>query len=106
MKQYIKNMPHKRGIKVFTRAGVCRIVYDFELYTGKGTMVNERGLGAGGEVVVRLLRDIPNGLTYKCFLDHWFPSPELLAELKQMGILAVRSILRNRLRGCVFKTDK
>ena len=76
MKQYIKNMPHKWGIKVFTRAGVCGIVYDFELYTGKGTVVNGSGLGVGGEVVVRLLRDIPNGLNYKCFFDNWFTSPE------------------------------
>ena len=106
MKQYIKNKPHKWGIKVFTRAGVCGIVYDFEVYTGKGTVVNERGLGVGGEVVVRLLRDIPNGLNYKCFFDNWFTSPELLVELKQMGILAVGTIGRNRLHGCVFKTDK
>ena len=62
MKQYIKNMPHKWGIKVFTRAGVCAIVYDFQRFTGKGTVVNERGLGVGGEVVGRFLRDIPNGL--------------------------------------------
>ena len=33
MKQYIKNKPHKWGIKVFTRAGVCGIVYDFEVYS-------------------------------------------------------------------------
>ena len=56
------------------------------MYTGKGTVVNERGLGVGGEVVVRLLRDIPNGLNYKCFFDNWFTSPELLAARKQMGI--------------------
>ncbi|KAI5107681.1 piggyBac transposable element-derived protein 3-like, partial [Silurus meridionalis] len=36
MKQYIKNKPHKWGIKVFTRAGVTGLVYDFEVYTGKG----------------------------------------------------------------------
>ena len=104
MKQYIKNMSHKWGIKVFTIAGVCGIVNDFEVYTGKGTVVNERGLAVGGEVVVRLLRDIPNGPNYKCFFDNWFPFPELLAELNQMGILAVGTIGRNRLRVRVFKT--
>ena len=85
---------------------MCRIVYDFEVYTGKRTVVNERGLGVGGEVVVRLLRDIPNGLNYRCLFDNWFLSPELFAELKQMGIMAVGTIGRNCLRGCVFKTDK
>uniref|UniRef100_UPI00358E218E piggyBac transposable element-derived protein 3-like n=1 Tax=Myxine glutinosa TaxID=7769 RepID=UPI00358E218E len=106
MKQYIKNKPHKWGIKVFTRAGVSGINYDFEIYTGKGTVANERGLGVGGEVVLRLLAEIPKGLNYKCFFNNWFTSPELLVELKKMGILAVATINRNRLRGCVHKTDK
>uniref|UniRef100_UPI00358E4A90 piggyBac transposable element-derived protein 2-like n=1 Tax=Myxine glutinosa TaxID=7769 RepID=UPI00358E4A90 len=101
-----KNKPHKWGIKVFTRAGVSGINYDFEIYTGKGTVANERGLGVGGEVVLRLLAEIPKGLNYKCFFDNWFTSPELLVELKKMGILAVATINRNRLRGCVLKTDK
>ena len=82
------------GIKVFARSGVCGIVYDFGVYSGKGTVVTERGLAVDGEVVVRLLR------------DNWFPSHDLLAELKQMGILAVGTIRRNYFRGCVFKTHK
>jgi hypothetical protein len=32
LKQYIKNKPHKWGIKVFTRAGVSGIIYEFEVY--------------------------------------------------------------------------
>ena len=48
MNQYIKHKPYKWGIKILTRAGVCGIVYGIEVYTGKGTVVNERGLGVGG----------------------------------------------------------
>ena len=106
MKQYMKNKPCKWGIKFFSRADVSGIVYDFEIYTGKGTVTNDRGLLVGGEVVLRLVQDIPKGLNYKCFIDNWFTSPELLAELKQMGILAVATIGRSRLRGCVLKSDK
>jgi len=105
MKQYIKNKPHKWGIKVFTRADVFGIVYDFEIYTGKGTVTNERGLGIGGEVALRLMREIPKGMNYNCFFDKCFTSPELLAELKQMGILAVAAVGRNCLRCCVLKSD-
>ncbi len=106
MKQYIKNKPQKWGIKVFTRAGVTGLVYDFEVYTGKGTVTNERGLGVAGEVVLRLVSEVPKGLNYKCFFDNWFTSPELIVELKKMGILTVATINRNRLRGCTLKSDK
>uniref|UniRef100_A0A3B3S9X1 PiggyBac transposable element-derived protein domain-containing protein n=1 Tax=Paramormyrops kingsleyae TaxID=1676925 RepID=A0A3B3S9X1_9TELE len=106
MKQHIKNKPQKWGIKVFTRAGVTGLVYDFEVYTGKGTVTNERGLGVAGEVVLRLISEVPKGLNYKCFFDNWFTSPELIVELKKMGILTVATINRNRLRGCTLKSDK
>ncbi|XP_055087231.1 piggyBac transposable element-derived protein 3-like [Periophthalmus magnuspinnatus] len=106
MKQYIKNKPKKWGIKVFTRAGVTGLVYDFEIYTGKGTVTNERGLGVAGEVVLRLVSEVPKGLNYKCYFDNWFTSPELIVELKKMGILTVATINRNRVRGCTLKSDK
>ena len=38
LKQYVRNKPHKWGIKVFARAGSSGIVYDFEVYVGKGTV--------------------------------------------------------------------
>lgn len=41
LKQYIKNKPHKWGIKVFARAGASGMLYDFEVYVGKGT-INRR----------------------------------------------------------------
>ncbi|ROL45839.1 PiggyBac transposable element-derived protein 2 [Anabarilius grahami] len=72
----------------------------------KGTVTNERGLGVAGEVVLRLVSEVPKGLNYKCFFDNWFTSPELIVELKKMGILTVATINRNRLRGCTLKSDK
>lgn len=106
MKHYIKNKPQKWGIKVFTRAGVTGLVYDVEVYTGKGTVTNERGLGVAGEVVLRLVSEVPKGLNYKCFFDNWFTSPELIVELKKMVILTVATINRNRLCGCTPKVTR
>ncbi|XP_038123402.1 piggyBac transposable element-derived protein 3-like [Cyprinodon tularosa] len=106
MKQYLKNKPQKWGIKVYTRAGVSGLVYDFEVYTGKGTVTNERGLGVAGEVVLRLVSEVPKGLNYRCYFNNWFTSPELIVELKKMGIQTVATINRNRLRGCTLKSDK
>ena len=92
MKQYIKNKPHKWGIKVFARAGVSELVYDFEVYTGKGTVANDNGIGVGGEVVLRLVRSIANDINAKCFFDNWFTSLELLVKLKDVGIWSTGTI--------------
>ncbi|XP_050293814.1 piggyBac transposable element-derived protein 2-like [Anthonomus grandis grandis] len=54
LKQYVKNKPHKCGIKMFARAGSSGFVYDFEVYVGKGTIKNESTLGISGDIVVWL----------------------------------------------------
>ena len=35
LKHYIRNKPHKQGIKVFARTGSSGIVYDFKMYMGR-----------------------------------------------------------------------
>jgi len=59
LKQYIKNKPHKWGIKVFSRAGISGIVYDFEIYVGKGTTRESTDLGISGDIVIRLAPTYP-----------------------------------------------
>ena len=91
---------------MFTRVGSSGIVYDFEIYTGKGTVTDVYGFGLGGAVVLRILEIVPKGLNYKCFIDNWFTSLELLAELKSIGILTAGTIRSNRLRNCLVDSDK
>lgn len=38
LKKYIKNKPHKWGIKVFARAGASGFVYGFDAYVAKKTI--------------------------------------------------------------------
>ena len=38
LKQYVTNKPHKWGIKLSACTGSSGIVYDFEMYVGKGTV--------------------------------------------------------------------
>ncbi|KAK2710592.1 hypothetical protein QYM36_011945 [Artemia franciscana] len=65
-KQYIKDIPSSLGIKIFSRAGASGIIYDFEVYTGKGSVpVNE--LGRRAEVVLRLAEMIPRNENFKLF---------------------------------------
>lgn len=57
LKQYIRNNPHKWRIKVFARAGTSGIVYDFDMYVGKGTTSNY--LGISGDIVIKHSKNLP-----------------------------------------------
>jgi hypothetical protein len=102
MLQYVKSKPHRWGVKVFARAG---IVYDFEIFVGKGTKVKDGPLGMSGNVVMRLVDDLPKHQNHKLFVDNWFASYDLAVELKMLGIYMVGTVRKNRLAGCSLRTD-
>lgn len=104
LKQFMQNKPHKWGIKVFARAGVSGIIYDFEIYRGKGTVPNST-LGISGDIVMRLIEKLPKNMNYKIFMDNWFTSYSLLCELKAVGILATGTVRIARIPGCQLKND-
>lgn len=106
IKQYIKNKPHKWGIKVFARAGVSGFVYDFQIYVGKGTVQSVSPLGISGDIVVKLCDSLPHNQNYKVFMDNWFTSYALLCELKQKGILACGTVRIPRMQCSVLKSEK
>lgn len=108
IKQYVRNKPHKWGFKLFLRCGVSGIVYDFRVYTGKGTVSNaaDSGLGISGNVVLDLCQNVPRGRNFEVYFDNWFSSEKLVEELKKDGILSVGTIRQNRLKGCPLSTDK
>lgn len=64
LKQYIRNKPHKWGIKTFARAGVSGIIFDFEIYVGKGTIKNPTDLGISGDIVLRLIENLPGNKNF------------------------------------------
>lgn len=53
LKQYVRYKPHNWGFKVFTRAGASGLMYDFEIYQGKGTCPETR-LEFSGDIVMAL----------------------------------------------------
>ncbi|KAK2718614.1 hypothetical protein QYM36_005828 [Artemia franciscana] len=84
-KQYLKDKPHSWEIKIFSRARASGIIYDFEVYTGKGSIpVTE--LGQGAEVVLRLAEEIPRSKNFKLFFDNYYTSIPLIRELLLHGI--------------------
>lgn len=81
LKQYVRNKPHKWGFKVFTRAGASGLMYDFEIYQGKGTCP-ETGLGFSGDIVMALTSELPEEKNFKVYFDNWFSSLQLSVTLK------------------------
>lgn len=100
LKQYVKNKPHKWGIKTFARAGISGIIYDFEIYVGKGTVKESTELGISGDIVTRLSKGIPKNQNFKLFMDNWFTSFHLLRTLKESGILACGTVRVARMPKC------
>jgi len=65
------------GIKVFTRAGVSGFVHDFEVYQDKGNLVEddiEPDLGVRGNIVLHLVRAIPEKMNSNIYFDNCFSS--------------------------------
>ncbi|XP_040067986.1 piggyBac transposable element-derived protein 3-like [Ixodes scapularis] len=104
MKQYIKAKPHKWGFKVFTRASSSGIMHDFVIYEGKGT-ATDHGLGISGDIVLDLVRDLPQGINHKVFFDNWFSSLRLVEHLKKEGYLSVGTVRSDRTEKCPLALD-
>ncbi|XP_043064548.1 piggyBac transposable element-derived protein 3-like, partial [Drosophila ficusphila] len=105
LKQYLPKKPHKWGFKMFSRAGVSGIIYDFCLYVGDGTC-KSYGLGLSSDIVLHLASNIPENQNFKLFFDNWFTSVSLMIALKERGILAVGTIRNNRLKNVNLLNEK
>ena len=105
MRRYLPNKPHKWGFKVFTRAGNSGIMYDIEIYHGRGT-VEAGPFGLGGDVVMMFLRSLKPKEGHKIFFDNWFLSVDLVVHLKEIGYDCVRTIRQNCLSGCELMEEK
>ena len=73
LKQYIKNKSHCWGFKVFARARISRLIYDFQVYTGKA-MKLPGDLNVSANIVLRLVEKLPNDKNSKLYFDNWFSS--------------------------------
>ncbi|XP_050066087.1 piggyBac transposable element-derived protein 2-like [Aphis gossypii] len=113
-RQYIQNKPKKWGIKLFVRAGIDGMVYDFLVYSGDCTFRNitfstfETGnFGLGPKVVIALCSTIPNKPLSMVYFDNFFTIPELIYYLRdEFGILSLGTLRKQHLRGCPLIEDK
>ncbi|XP_072143107.1 piggyBac transposable element-derived protein 3-like [Dermacentor andersoni] len=104
LKQYMKSKPHKLGCKVFTRADSSGIMHDFIIYEGKGT-AHEHGFGISGDIVIDLVKDLPEHKKHKLFLDTWFTSLRLVEELRRKGFLCAGTVRVDRTEKCPLAVD-
>ncbi|XP_061567214.1 piggyBac transposable element-derived protein 3-like [Cololabis saira] len=111
LRQYLPSKPHHWGIKIFVRAGVSGIVYDFLTYTGKSTFGIAQGpvkeIGVGANVVVQLCKTIRNPSECVVYFDNFFTSLPLIVHLKEsFGLRSLGTIRKNRLKGCILEDDR
>ncbi|CAK1600268.1 unnamed protein product [Parnassius mnemosyne] len=105
-KQYVQNKPKKWGFKMFVRAGVSGIVYDFFVYEGEDTFwftsftEEEKSMGLGAKVAIPLAKSICQpDCKILCF-DNFFTSIELTHPLRnECVIFSLGTAKFNRLRG-------
>ncbi|KAH7932738.1 hypothetical protein HPB49_002086 [Dermacentor silvarum] len=103
LKQYIKNKPHKLGIKVLARAGASGIIYAYDIYVGKGTVTESSELGISGDIVLKFTGTLSSNKGFKVACDSWFASCGLVCALKLWRIHCVGTVRPNHLPGCTFK---
>ncbi|XP_063232710.1 piggyBac transposable element-derived protein 3-like isoform X3 [Bacillus rossius redtenbacheri] len=113
-RQYLPSKPKKWGFKVFVRAGVSGIIYDFLFYGGDDTFRNrpftreEELFGLGPKVVIALCKTIPNPATSVVYFDNnYFTTLSLVYYLRnELGIFSLGTIRANRIPRCKKLTDE
>ncbi|RVE41092.1 hypothetical protein evm_014257 [Chilo suppressalis] len=113
-RQYLPKKPKKWGFKIFVRAGVSGLIYDFIPYAGEDTFRGrvfteyENSLGLGAKVVIALCSTIKEKPA-TIYFDNFFTSLELIHHLREeFGFFSLGTVKSNRLRGCqsMLPSDK
>ncbi|XP_039287703.1 piggyBac transposable element-derived protein 3-like isoform X2 [Nilaparvata lugens] len=108
IKQYTKGKPMPWGVKLFVLCGKSGQAFDFIIYQGSRTGLNEDNLkkyGFGASVVLHLSNRIAEP-GHKLFYDNYFSSFHLLQLLKARKIYAAGTVRVNRFCNPPLYNDK
>ena len=106
MKQYIRNKPHKWGIKMWARCSKDGVLHQFEVYQGAKSEHNNSHLGMAGNVVMDMTSLLQEGKSYNIFADNLFSSINLVKSLRERGMHYVGTVRENRLKECSLRQEK
>lgn len=109
-KQYLKGKPTPWGIKVFCLNGKNGMPYDFFVYEGSTTPIDQglvKEVGFGSAVVLKLAERIPlDSVGHKLYFDNYFPSFKLFEILQHRNIFAAGTIRINRFAQPLLPEEK
>lgn len=80
LKQYMPNKPNKWGYKLFVLCDYKGYSYNLEVYTGQenNPKFNDVDIGASGNVVISLIKNVPNNRNYRLYFDNYYTSVPLI----------------------------
>ena len=83
------------------------MIHIFEFYTGNILPCpDQTNIGASGNIVLRVLNNIPRNVWHKVYFDNWFNSTELQIVFWKQGIAAIGTVRSTRLKNCIRPSDK
>lgn len=108
VKQYMRGKPNPWGIKLYLLCGESGLVYDFLLYQGSTTELNEniqKKFGLGGAVILKLTMELKKKRHF-LYMDNFYTSFNILHALQHNCIYAAGTIRVNRFVNPLFISDK
>lgn len=108
IKQYIRGKPCPWGIKMFLLCGKSGCAYDFFVYQGSGTELDEKTVkmfGFGAAAVLHLTNNIKSE-GHEIYFDNYFTTYQLIEILDQKKINCAGTIRINRFVNPPFVDDK
>lgn len=109
IKQYIKSKPYPWGIKVFVLCGKSGIPYDFIVYQGSTTPLDNemvKKIGFSSAIVLHLAQRIPaNVIGRKLYFDNYFSSYAVFEALLERKIFSAGTVRLNRFPNTLLLSD-
>lgn len=104
VKQFVRGKPNPEGLKNFVCATPEGLILDFEIYQGKGTLLEaiDVNLGVGPSAVLRLTRSLKPAT--QVFIDRFFTTIPLLEHLLRKNIVCTGTIMKSRIPAAVHLT--